>query len=292
MNKQVRGAALSSTLFDLARRGIIELEQIPPTSNKWWSSNKPEFLLKKVPEKFQEAGGQLQDYESDLIHFIFDELGGGQNIVPMKMFRKRRTKVRKWFLEWSKMVKEHLNDIPLYEKSSIRGTVYGVLLCIAAIAGGVLILVYFGSPGILPVVTGGLMLSIAFAILRYTPEMKLKRKKWQALRRYLVKYHFVEGRGSDWLANIEKYLVYGLALGVGQKAIKKMMESIPEQQQTHYFPWYTHPHGAYASPADFATAISSVVQIASSTMSSSSGAGGGASGGGGGGGGGASGGAG
>lgn len=189
------------------------------------------------------------------------------------------------------MVKEHLTDIPLYDKSSIRGTVYGVLLCIAAIAGGVLILVYLGAPGILAVITGGLMLGIAFAILRYTPEMKLKRKKWQALRRYLVKYHFVESSGSDWLSNIEKYLVYGLALGVGQKAIKKMMESIPEQQQSHYFPWYTYPHGAYASPADFATAISSVVQIASSTMSSSSGAGGGASGGGGGGGGGASGGA-
>ena len=59
----------------------------------------------------------------------------------------------------------------------------------------------------------------------------------------------------------------------------------------YYFPWYIYPHGAYASPAEFATAISSVVQIASSTMSSSSGAGGGASGGGGGGGGGASGGA-
>ena len=291
MNKQVRGAALSSTLFDLARRGYIELEQVPPEAKKWWSSNKPEFLLKKVPEKFQEAGGQLQDYESDLTHFIFDELGGGQNIVPMKMFRKKRTRVRKWFLEWSKMVKEHLTDIPLYDKSSIRGTVYGVLLCIAAIAGGVLILVYLGAPGILAVITGGLMLGIAFAILRYTPEMKLKRKKWQALRRYLVKYHFVESSGSDWLSNIEKYLVYGLALGVGQKAIKKMMESIPEQQQSHYFPWYTYPHGAYASPADFATAISSVVQIASSTMSSSSGAGGGASGGGGGGGGGASGGA-
>jgi uncharacterized membrane protein len=101
----------------------------------------------------------------------------------------------------------------------------------------------------------------------------------------------VESSGSDWLSNIEKYLVYGLALGVGQKAIKKMMESIPEQQQAHFFPWYVYPHGTYASPADFATAISSVVQIASSTMSSSSGAGGGASGGGGGGGGGASGGA-
>jgi uncharacterized membrane protein len=291
MNKQVRGAALSSTLFDLARRGFIELEQIPPTSNKWWSSNKPEFLLKKVSDKINEGGSQLQDYESDLVHFIFGELGEGQNIVPMKMFRKKRTKVRRWFLEWSKMLKEHLNDIPLYENSSIRGTVYGVLLCIVAIAGGVLILVYLGSPGILPVLTGGLLLGGAFAVLRYTPEMKLKRKKWQALRRYLVKYHFLEGRGSDWLSNIEKYLVYGLALGVGQKAIKKMMESIPEQQQAHYFPWYAYPHGAYTTPADFATAISSVVQIASSTMSSSSGAGGGASGGGGGGGGGASGGA-
>jgi uncharacterized membrane protein len=291
MNKQVRGAALSATLFDLARRGYLKLEQVQPTSKKWWSSKKPEFLLEKVTDKVEAGAGKLEDYESDMLRFIFDELGEGQNVVPLKIFRKKRMKVRHWFVEWSKMLKEHLNDIPLYEKSSIRGTVYGVLLCIAAIAGGVLILVYLGTPGILPVVTGGLLLGAAFAILKYTPEMKLKRKKWQALRRYLAKYHFLEGQGSGWLSNIEKYLIYGLALGVGQKAIKKMMESIPEQQQASIFPWYIYAHGAYASPADFATAISSVVQIASSTMSSSSGAGGGASGGGGGGGGGASGGA-
>jgi uncharacterized membrane protein len=82
-----------------------------------------------------------------------------------------------------------------------------------------------------------------------------------------------------------------MALGIGNRVIEKMMSALTVDEQTNYFPWYHYPAGHFSTPSEFATALTSMVSIASSTMSSSSGSGGGASGGGGGGGGGASGGA-
>jgi uncharacterized membrane protein len=290
-NKQVYGTAMSSTLFDLAGRGLITIKQIEAQLKKWWGTSKPKFSIILDQQKLKESESELLDYESDLLSFIFQDLGEGQPEVELKRFKKKQTKVQKWFRQWKKLVGEHYKDIVYYDKLSVKGTIYSAILSGIVMLAGVGILIIFGRPGVIAVICGGLCLGLSFIILRYTPEIKLKRKKWGALREYLKKYHFTSEHPIDWLQNIQDYLIYGLALGVGNKAIEKLMESIPADQQTAMFPWYSHLHGSQPSPADFASAISSMVTVASSTMSSSTGAGGGASGGGGGGGGGASGGA-
>ncbi len=290
-NKEVYGTALSATLFDLARRGFITIEQTTPPEKKWWGTTNPQFSIKLTDQKIKEETNALLDYEKDLLEFIKHELGKGSSIVELKAFKKNRSKVQKWFRDWRKLVRAHFKDDPYYDKPSVKGTIYAAILSSLIITGGVIILVTLGIPGVLAIVAGSLCIGLSFTILRYTPEIKLKRKKWKALREYLKKYHFVSQHNQDWLKNIEKYLVYGIALGIGKKVIEKMMESVPTEQQTALFPWYYHGYGAHPSPADFASAISSMVNIASTTMSSSTGAGGGASSGGGGGGGGASGGA-
>jgi len=290
-NKEVYGTALSATLFDLARRGFITIEQTTPPEKKWWGTTAPQFSIKFTDQQIKEETNVLLDYEKDLLEFIKHELGKGSSIVELKVFKKNRSKVQKWFRDWRKLVCAHFKDDPYYDKPSVKGTIYAAILSSLIITGGVIIMVTLGTPGVLAIIAGSFCIGLSFTILRYTPGIKLKRKKWKALREYLKKYHFVSEYNQDWLKNIEKYLVYGIALGIGKKVIEKMMESVPTEQQTALFPWYYHGYGAHPSPADFASAISSMVNIASTTMSSSTGAGGGASSGGGGGGGGASGGA-
>ena len=139
--------------------------------------------------------------------------------------------------------------------------------------------------------SGLISFALSFAILRFTEDMKLKRKKWEALRNYLKKYHFTNEASLTWQSQIGEYLVYGLALGVGKKAIEKMITTVPTDQHSALFPWYIYAPGTTHSPAGFAHAITSVVTVASTTVSSAAGAGGGATSGGGVGAGGASGGA-
>jgi uncharacterized membrane protein len=287
---QVYGSAMTATIFDLARRGYLTVEQISQSEKKWWGTKKPEYALQLIYQ--QKVEDTLLDFEKDLLDFIFTELGEGQPIVKFSVFQKKSTTVRRWFRQWSERVKDHLKDQRLWDKQSQRATVYSIIVSLVVIAAGVLIVIYLGAPAVIAIVSGAICFFLSFAILSYTPETKLRRKKLTALQNYLKKYFFLQdAEKTIWPGKADAFLVYGMALGIGNKVVEKMMSSLTVDEQGYYFPWYHYPAGSFTTPADFATAISSMVSIASSTMSSSSGSGGGSSGGGGGGGGGASGGA-
>jgi uncharacterized membrane protein len=289
-NKQVYGVALTATLLDLARRGYLSIEQTAMPEQKWWGIKPPQFTLhQKSPDQI---GKSLLDYEESLLDFIFRELGQGSGTVNLKTFSKNRRKVQRWFMKWKKQLSAHLKETPYYDKDSIRGTIIAAILSAVVFIVGVVITIIWGTPGITAVIAGSLFIGLSFMILSYTPEIKLRRQKLKTLKNYLKSYHFIPSGSSEAVfENIDSYLIYGMALGLGKKQIEKMMMAVPANQQQTYFPWYVYPHGGYASPEQFASAVSTMVTIASSTVSSSAGAGGGASGGGGGGGGGASGGA-
>lgn len=289
-NKQVYGVALTATLLDLARRGYLSIEQTGMPEKKWWGVKPPQFALhQKSPEQITKP---LMDYEENLLDFIFRELGQGSGTVRLKTFSKNRRKVQRWFIKWKKQLSAHLKETPYYDKESIKGTIIAAVISAVVFSVGVIITIFYGTPGITAVIAGSLFIGLSFMILSYTPKIKLRRLKLKALKKYLKSYHFISSGTSEALfENIDSFLIYGMALGLGKKQIEQMMMAVPANQQQTSFPWYVYPHGGYASPEQFASAVSTMVTIASSTVSSSAGAGGGASGGGGGGGGGASGGA-
>ena len=287
---QVPGSAITATIFDLARRGYLTVEQITQPEKKWWGTRKPEFALKLIYQ--QKADDTLLDFEKNLLDFIFEELGDGGPVVAFSVFKKKTTMVRGWFRQWSKVVKEHVKDQPMIEKKSGRATTYSLLCSLAVVTAGVLVVIYLGTGGILAIISGAIFFFLSFTIIRYLPEEKLRRRKLAALYKYLKKYYFLnETKETVWPGKADNFLIYGLALGISNQVVEKMMKSLNVDQQTRTFPWYRYQPGHFTSPSDFASALTSMVSIASSTMSSSSGSGGGASGGGGGGGGGASGGA-
>jgi len=289
-NKQVYGNAISTTIFDLARRDILAIEQIHPKDRKWWQP-KIQYIFKLNRAGWNEIHSQMKDFENDMLDFFFNILGEGEDNINTVIIKKSSSKMHKWFEQWKKLLKNQIKEIQLYEKKSIRITTFSAILSFAVIAAGILTLIFIGFSGIFLLASGLFGFAISFGILRYTEDMKLKRNKWEALKNYLKKYHFNQETNLNWQSRIGEYLVYGLALGIGKKAIEKMVGTVPIDHHNAYFPWYIYAHGTGLSPADFASAISSVVTVASTTVSSAAGAGGGASAGGGGGAGGASGGA-
>jgi uncharacterized membrane protein len=289
-NKHVYGSAISTTIFDLARRDILAIEQIQPTNKKWWQPKiQYEFKLNRIG--WNEIRSKLKDFENDMLDFFFNKISQGEDNINTLVFKKNTSKMHKWFESWKKLVKSQFLHIPLYDKKSIKVTTFAALFSFLIIAAGVLILIFIGYPGIIVLTSGLISFALSFGILRYTEDMKLKRKKWEALRNYLKKYHFANESNLNWQVQIGEYLVYGLALGVGKKAFEKMISTISTDQQAVLFPWYIYASGSLHSAADFSHAITSVVTVASTAVSSAAGAGGGASAGGGGGGGGAAGGA-
>lgn len=288
--KQVYGAALMTTLLNLARRGYLKIEQHPPEGYaKKKKSRKNTFTLTLENPQWRQST-DLMDFEKELLTFVFDDLGNRRESFDFSEFKKNRKKVRKWFPKWEKLVKGHYEGRPYWDKASIKGTIIASVVSVCIVALGVLVIVIWGTPGILAIVGGAVCLGLSFTILRYTPEVKLLRKKLEALRTYIKKYHFTSGDRQNFLNQIQEYMVYAIALGVGSRAVEKLLGMIPDEEQRVYFPWYVAYSGT-GSTSDFAHAMTSFVSIATTTMSSATGTGGGASVGGGGGAGGAAGGA-
>ncbi len=291
-NKQVSGNAMVATLFDLARRGYITIEQKEPVERKWWRIDRTLFMIKRDFSKRRSQGEQLTHYEQSLLDFVFNDLGAGKESVDFLDFSRHSSKVRRWFREWRKILNDELQTIPFWNRESVKGTILSIVFSVLIVAGGFIITFLLNhKPGLFAIIIGCLCLFFSMFILRFTPEMKLQKLKWRALKRYLTRHYFESETDQGFLYRIPEFLIYGIAMGIGTAVIKRLMQRVPSDQHAVFFPWYIYSGGAHASMGDFAGAISSMVTVASSTVSSSTGAGGGASAGGGGGAGGASGGA-
>jgi len=133
---------------------------------------------------------------------------------------------------------------------------------------------------VLPGIMGVLLMLISLGMVHHTREGAIETARWKSLKKYL-KYE--RSPSAGFLDSIDRYLVYGVALGIGKKALTRLGDSIPADRKQGFVPWY-YVHGSQggASGPSFGAAFSASVAAVSSSMSSASGAGGGASGGGGG----------
>ena len=274
--KQVSGAALGATLFDLARRGFVRME---PDSQpkKWYESGAP-FTMRLDRRAWRGRSDDIQPYERSLVEFLFDEVAEGRDTLHSRQVEKAQGKMQKWFEAWKSMVRAAAGDAPYYDPPSTRAAVAAGVVAAAVLAAGIAVIVTVGRMGVVAVLAGVVCLALSLTILRLTPEAKLRQKKFEALRRYLKTYHERPGDGVG--GQIGEYLVYGLALGVGTRPIGGLFDSLSEQDRAAYLPWYVYADGA-ASPAEFAQSMTSMVSAATAAVSSSAGAGGGASAGGG-----------
>ena len=279
--KQVTGDALGATLFDLARRGFVGIEQ-DREPKKWYESAAP-FTMRLDRKAWRTRSEILQRYERSLVELLFDKVAEGRDALHSRELGKAGGKMQKWFEAWKPMVATAAGDRPYYDPASVRATVAAALVAGGILAAGIVLVATAGRMGVTAILAGVVCVALSLTILRLTPEAKLRQKKFEALRRYLKTYHERPGDGLG--GEIGEYMVYGLALGVGSKPIGRLFDSLSEHDRALYVPWYVPGDGA-ASPAEFAQAMTSVVTAATAAVSSSAGAGGGASAGGGGGGGG------
>ena len=287
---QIGSGAMVATLLDLASRGFLKIEEIQQTKKSIFGTfHKTKYILKLVPEAYEKNKNELAAHERDMIQFIFQNLAAGNNEIQLDEIKDSRRHVMKWFSQWEKMIKSEWGNKTFYDKSSVKGTVISVIISALIIVSGTLIVIYFGESGAIAMIAGAILFGLSFIILRYTKDVKLLKAKLTALKQYLSKYYFKKDAGN-LQASIEKFLIYGVALGISSKVMKELLTTVPEWQSSGYFVWYAGAIG-HGSPAGFAEAVSSMVSAASTTMGTAAGVGGGASVGGGAGAGGASGGA-
>lgn len=282
---QLGGRALVGTLLDLARRGFLKIkEEMKTKKGIFGSSKKRLYSLQFVRDFHSENKGSLKDFEESLLTFIFDDLAEGKDEIDFTTLKKSRSRFLKWFRQWQKEVQALGKEQGYWEEDSVKASKKGMVVGILLVAVTVLAAIFIGIWAVAPGISALIVMVFSAFIPRRTPEFELEAKKWNALKKYLKKYHFRDSDSRFFLENVGRFLVYGVVLGLTADVIKKMAGMIPEGEQNSYIPWYAanHPHADF-SPAGFGEALSSLMTAATTSVSSAAGTGGGASGGGGGG---------
>jgi uncharacterized membrane protein len=286
-DRRISVGALIGTMLDLARRGFVKLREEQVEKKKIFGGTKmeSEYHWDLDRTHLNKHAGELTNYESDILGFIFDELAEGHDTISLDTMKKKRSEFVGFFRKWTKQVKAEAEKHEWFDRHSVRGFYYSLAIGIVMMLIAIPAAIYLGLWGVALIIAGGAVLVLSFSIPHRTAEGETKARQWKAVRRYLKKYEFRTADRSDLLTRISDYLVYGVVLGLSPGIYEELAAYMPEGKQSAYVPWYVYAGGGRGgfSPAAFGQAFSSMVATATSSMSTAAGTGGGASGGGGGG---------
>lgn len=280
--KTIGGAALTATMFDLARRGILSVTETASEKTGFFGGRKTvlDYQWKLNSEALDLRKSSLRVFELQLLEFLFNELPGDGMTVSVKTIQKQQGKFTKFFSKWSKVVREEGKKQGWYDRHISIGMYWGFGLAGLMTLIGLVSIPLFEVLAVIPLVTAVLIFVGALLIDHRTLEGEVLFRKWRALKKYLKETSAISS-DEKWLNNIEGFLVYSVILGISGKALKKLAESLTPEQAAQFIPWYIVIHNN--PTGGIGEAFSAMSASTASALSSATGAGGGASGGGGGG---------
>jgi hypothetical protein len=286
-SRRIGGAALVGTLLDLGRRGILNLREERVKKKSFWGGMKTrsEYHWDLDRAGWDGQAASMPGYENSLIAFIFNDIAGGADSIPIETIKKKRGDFIKFFKKWKKSVEGAGKEKGWFDKRSIHGGYYSLALGAGLMLIAGLLALIFGPWGAILAGAGLVVLILSMLIPHRTAEGETTARQWKAVQKYLKAHEFRNTDRQHVLNHVSEYLVYGVVLGLADKYYKELAAYIPEGEHRSYVPWYVfHGRGTgQFSPEAFGQAFSSMIATTTSTMSSASGTGGGASGGGGGG---------
>ena len=277
--------SFTATLFDLARRGYLEMADHPAEKRGIFGPRSGEDTSVRLKKNIREEAGLLA-YEKDLLEFLFREIPpSGESRFEIselvRFLKKEPRQFQKWYEGWSKKIRTEALGRGFIEPASLKTRNIFAAVTIP-----------------LTVLTLNPVLGILAGI--FIP--KLKRRSfawarenglWKALGRFLDDFSSFEDVPPEAYKLWEHYLVYGIIFGNAKK-ILKMLPVILRDERATLPAWYYGFGGLGLADSGRITSMihslesmaTSIHQASTSAAHYSSGGGGGFSGGGGGGGGG------
>ncbi|MBC7365039.1 MAG: DUF2207 domain-containing protein [Candidatus Aminicenantes bacterium] len=289
--KKVTPVALTATIFDLARRGYLEIKD-EQTIKKTLLGEKIKtetfFSLKK--EYFSDKN--LEDFEKDVLELLFETIRPREEQtlprVGLKDFveylNNHPVEFQTWFRKWAEKIDRQAKTKQFLETKSLK--VYKIFMVVT-----IPLAVITFSPLLL------------FMALLLGPTLKRRKKEWakenelwKALQRFLRDFSDFEQVPPEAYKLWDKYLVFGVLFGQTKKILKMLPRILPEDKTGNtgwIYGLVLISSGGHYQVDSLNQVISSIENVARTISSAStsaahysSGGGGGFSGGGGGGGGG------
>jgi len=285
LNRSIGGAALVTTLVDLARRGYLKISEKVSEKSGWLRTSKETDYRFELTGQSMEA---LQGFESELLEFIMvkaGDLNGFWLSRFKKVSKKNRSEFLKWFKSWQKKLEKLAKEEKFFEPYRLGVLLPNILCGLVLITIGLVFNIVTQSlGGTLPLIVGALQAILSAVLTRRTERGKRLFEAWKAYKKHLKSISRARGPVSLTSQEWGNYIVAAILLGLHEK-LAKVMEMSVGAESAKFFPWFamSPESGGGGGMVGLGNGISSLVTSVSSAMSSASGMGGGASGGGGGG---------
>lgn len=275
--------AYTATIFDLARRGFIEIEDVRVEKHGLFGPKTSVDTNLTLRREYR-GDGALLPFEKAVLDSLFElawhEPAPGARITleEFKKYLKGHAQdFQTWFQSWTKDVKAEAKARGFIESESLR--LRNIILAVTL-------------PAV--ILTLNAVLAVLAALL--IPTMKRRARPWareyemwKGLKRFLDDFSDFKEKPPEAYKLWESYLVYGIVFG-NAKRILKTLPLVLKDERAATPVWYAgFGHSAFLQTGGFESMISHIDSLSASITSAahySSGSGGGFSGGGGGGGGG------
>ncbi|MBM3284683.1 MAG: DUF2207 domain-containing protein [Candidatus Aminicenantes bacterium] len=282
--KTVTPRAFTATLFDLARRRHLELEDQQTEKPALFGPRQKTETTITLKKDYEDDAGLLP-YEKDLLGFLFRRVarrgepnGAKLSFDELKGFLKKKPQTfQEWYRGWTKKIDKEARKLQFIEPKSLK--VRNVFL-----AATIPVAVLTVNP-----VLGLLAAVLIPRIKRRSERWARENELWRALDRFLDDFSSFKDLPAEAYKLWEHYLVFGILFGNAKK-ILQMLPVILKDEQAAIPVWYrgfdrsvlvSNPGRIVSLIKNIESASSSLHAAATSAAHYSSGSGGGFSGGGG-----------
>ncbi|HWC31779.1 MAG TPA: DUF2207 domain-containing protein, partial [Actinomycetota bacterium] len=247
----------TATLFDLIRRGRYEARPVTTERSTWAGLRKQQVADLELSIG---AADLHEPFERDVAKVVDDVLDGGSERLSRfrdRISEKRTTQAGR-FTSFQKHVAEWI-DLAGWYDSTGRRVVIGAALLFALAATALLWIGFanlrpgFPRPSDIVLIALGSCAAVNTLVLivllawrvnaagrrvplmgervwrRRTPQTQLEARRWEAFRGYLTDFPRLDVAPPATLEIWERYLVYGIALGIAERVLQGAQLLMPRE---------------------------------------------------------------
>jgi len=286
--QQITPRSFTAILFDIARRGYIEMDDKLVEKKKLFGK-KEEYKTTIICRKDFAGDAELLPFEAKLLELLFVTVGKQDGMKGSKLeledlksyFEDEPKEFQKWYKEWMKIIDTEAKKLQFIEPASTR--MRNIFLAVSLPLGILTV-----NP-VLIVLAGILIPKIKRRAKHWAHENEL----WKALEHYLDDFARFKDLPPESYKLWEHFLVFGIIFGNAKNIIKMLPVILKDEKAAVPIWYYGFSRASFISSGRLESMIksidsmsTSIQQASTSAAHYSSGGGGGFSSGGGGGGGG------
>ena len=280
--------SFTATLFDLARRGYLELDDREVEKHGLFGK-KDDFETTVILKKDYASDRRLLPYERDVLDLLFEtvspqgsRVGAQFELEELKTFLKKKAQTfQTWYEKWAKSISQESKKLQFIEprSSKMRNAFLAVTIPLAVLT--------------LNPVLGILGAIFIPRIKRRSEHWARENELWKGLERFLDDFSNLKEMPAEAYKLWEYYLVFAIIFGNAKKILKMLPIILNDERAAVPVWYYGFDRSGFAATGRIASMVHSIETMSTSIHQAStaaahysSGRGGGFSGGGGGGGGG------